>query len=97
MKRYDLSRIMTRAHYIFGHTFNTTFSYCLKKAWTEAKEEARVSEENARRATEYKAKYGSRDYGNYRSYYGSRMGRNDWKRDYHNDARAAVIRSFNAR
>lgn len=29
MKRYDLSRIMTRAHYIFGHTFNTTFSYCL--------------------------------------------------------------------
>lgn len=30
MKRYDLSRIMTRAHYIFGHTFNTTFSYCLE-------------------------------------------------------------------
>lgn len=41
MKRYDLSRIMTRAHYIFGHTFNTTFSYCLTKAWTEAKEEAK--------------------------------------------------------
>ena len=57
MKRYDLSRIMTRAHYIFGHTFNTTFSYCLTKAWTEAKEEARISEENARRAAEYKAKY----------------------------------------
>ena len=55
MKRYDLSRIMTRAHYIFGHTFNTTFSYCLTKAWTEAKEEARISEENARRAAEYKA------------------------------------------
>ena len=35
MKRYDLSRIMTRAHYIFGHTFNTTFSYCLTKAWTD--------------------------------------------------------------
>ena len=67
MKRYDLSRIMTRAHYIFGHTFNTTFSYCLTKAWTEAKEEARISEENARRAAEYKAKYGNRDYRNYRS------------------------------
>ena len=97
MKRYDLSRIMTRAHYIFGHTFNTTFSYCLTKAWTEAKEEARISEENARRAAEYKAKYGNRDYRNYRSYYSSRMGRNDWRCDYRNDAKATVIRSFNAR
>ena len=50
MKRYDLSRIMTRAHYIFG-----------------------------------------------RSYYSSRMGRNDWRCDYRNDAKATVIRSFNAR
>lgn len=97
MKRYDLSRIMTRAHYIFGHTFNTTFSYCLTKAWTEAKEEARISEENARRAAEYKAKYGNRDYRNYRSYYSSRMGRNDWRCEYRNDAKATVIRSFNAR
>ena len=97
MKRYDLSRIMTRAHYIFDHTFYTTFSYCLTKAWTEAKEEARISEENARRAAEYKAKYGNRDYRNYRSYYSSRMGHNDWRCDYRNDAKATVIRSFNAR
>lgn len=75
----------------------STFSYCLTKAWTEAKEEARISEENARRAAEYKAKYGNRDYRNYRSYYSSRMGHNDWRCDYRNDAKATVIRSFNAR
>jgi len=92
MKHYDLSRIMKRAHYIFGHTFGTTFSYCLKKAWAEAKEEVRVAENNARRAAEYKAKNGARDYRNYRSYYGSKMGCNDWGRDYRNDVKATINR-----
>lgn len=58
MKRYNLSDIMKRAHYIFNHTFNATFSYCLKKAWAEAKEAAKINEENAKRAAEYKSKYG---------------------------------------
>ena len=62
MKRYNLSDIMKRAHYIFNHTFNATFSYCLKKAWAEAKEAAKINEENAKRAAEYKSKYGNRDY-----------------------------------
>ncbi|KAB3860229.1 hypothetical protein GAS36_01140 [Phocaeicola vulgatus] len=93
MKRYNLSDIMKRAHYIFNHTFNATFSYCLKKAWAEAKEAAKINEENAKRAAEYKSKYGNRDYRNYRSYYGSRMGRNDWNRDYRNDIRTAINRS----
>ena len=44
-------------------------------------------------AAEYKSKYGNRDYRNYRSYYGSRMGRNDWNRDYRNDIKTAINRS----
>lgn len=52
---------MKRAHYIFNHTFNATFSYCLKKAWAEAKEAAKINEENAKRASEYKSKYGNRE------------------------------------
>lgn len=56
MKRYNLSDIMKRAHYIFNHTFNATFSYCLKKAWAEAKEAATINEENTKRAAEYKSK-----------------------------------------
>lgn len=95
MKRYDLSKIMKRAHCIYRHTFNATFSCCLKKAWTESKETVTANEGNAKRADEYKSKYGNRDYRNSRSYYGSHMGRNDWARDYRNDIRAAVNFSMN--
>lgn len=94
MKKYDLSKIMKRAHYIYRHAWHVTFSYALKKAWSEAKEEARMNAESERRSEEYRQKYGARDYRNYRSYYGSRMGHNDWVRDYRNDMATAIKRSM---
>lgn len=42
MKRYNLSDIMKRAHYIFNHTFNATFSYCLKKHGLKLRKQQRL-------------------------------------------------------
>lgn len=95
MKRYDLSKIMSRAWYIYRRSFNMTFAEALKESWRRFKHEVQMQEEAAKRAAEYKAKFSNRDKENYYNYRGSRMGRNDWARDYQNHARAAIKRSMN--
>ena len=92
--KYNRSQVMSRAWYIRKRSFNMTMSEALKESWKRIKEEVAMQEEAERRAAEYKAKHANRDYRNYRSYYGSAMGRNDWGRDYRNDIRTAVKRSM---
>lgn len=93
MKRYDLSRIMKRAWYIFRHTINATFGECLKDAWKQIKDEVAMDEKIAARRKAEQEKSRAYDYRLHRAYYGCKFGRNDWASDYQNDVRAAVRRA----
>lgn len=93
MKRYDLSRIMKRAWYIFRHTINAAFGECLKDAWKQIKDEVAIDEKIAARRKAEQEKGRAYDYRLHRAYYGCKFGRNDWARDYQNDVRAAVRRA----
>lgn len=55
MKRYDLSKLMKRAHG-FLKTGKYTWSECLKKAWKMAKFDAKIAEEHSIIEAEAKAR-----------------------------------------
>ena len=58
MARYDLSKIMRRAHQLFtnARAKYPTFADALRKSWSMAKFEVRVAEEKAREAKEREEK-----------------------------------------
>lgn len=58
MKRYDLSKIMTRAHNLYknAHAKYPTFADALRKSWSMAKFEVRIAEERQAIEAEEKAK-----------------------------------------
>ena len=58
MRRYDLSKIMRRAHQLFtnARAKYPTFSNALRKSWSMAKFEVRVAEERQAIEAETKAR-----------------------------------------
>lgn len=94
MRRYDLSKIMSRAWYIRKRSFNMSMSEALKEAWNRIKNEVSMQEKAAKQWAERQAKYAARDKENYHNYKGCVMGRSDWKRDYQNHTRVAIKRSM---
>lgn len=58
MKRYDLSKIMTRAHHLYknAHAKYPTFADALRKSWSMAKFEVRVAKERQAIEEEEKAR-----------------------------------------
>ena len=58
MKRYDLSKIMKRAHNLYknAHVKYPTFADALRKSWNMAKFEVRVAEERHAIEAETKAR-----------------------------------------
>lgn len=94
MRRYNLSKIMSNAHYLHKRMFNATFGEALKESWKREKFIVETNERLEREAAERRAKTAARDYRNNRAFYGCRVGRDDWKRNYQNDAKVAVKRSI---
>lgn len=94
MKRYDLSKIMSRAWYIRKRSFNMSMGEALKEAWKRIKNEVAMQEAFEKRMAESKAKNTRRDKENYHNYKGCTMGRNDWKHDFQNHTRATIRRAI---
>lgn len=94
MKRYDLSKIMSRAWYIRKRSFNMSMSEALKEAWKRIKNEVEMLEKAEKQWAENRVKNARRDKENYHNYKGCVMGRSDWKRDYQNHTRVAIKRSM---
>ena len=88
--KYDKSKVMKRAWYIFNHSF-MSFSDALRESWKRIKEEAKVEEKVA----EFKKKNAAYNYRLNRAYYGCRFGHDDWVRDFQNDAKVAIKRAVN--
>ena len=94
MKRYDLSKIMSRAWYIRKRSFNMSMSEALKVAWKRIKDEVAMKEAYDKRMAEYEAKTARRNKENYHNYKGCTMGRNDWQRDFQSHTRVAIKRAI---
>lgn len=90
--KYDKSKVMKRAWYIYRHSF-MSFSDALREAWKRIKDEVESEEKVPTRRAEFKKK--NEVYNNRlnRAYYGCRFGRDDWTRDFQNDAKVAVKRA----
>lgn len=91
--KYDKSKVMKRAWYIYRHSF-MSFSDALREAWKRIKEEVKGEEKAAARQAEFYKKNAAYNYRLNRAYYGCKFGRNDWERDYQNDAKVAVRRAI---
>lgn len=90
--KYDKSKVMKRAWYIYRHSF-ISFAEALREAWKRIKDEVVAEEKAAARQAEFNKKNAAYNYRLNRAYYGCKFGRNDWERDYQNDARVAVRRA----
>lgn len=91
-RKYDKSKVMKRAWYIYRHSF-MSFAEALREAWKRIKEEVEAEEKAAARRGEFSKKNTVYNNRLNRTYYGCKFGRDDWKRDYQNDVRAAVKRA----
>lgn len=91
--KYDKSKVMKRAWYIYNHSF-MSFSDALRESWKRIKDEVAMEGKAAARQAEFDKKNAAYNYRLNRAYYGCRFGHDDWKRDYRNDVKAAVMRSI---
>lgn len=91
--KYNKSKVMKRAWYIFNHSF-MSFSDALRESWKRIKEEVKAEEKVAARQAEFKKKNAAYNYRLNRAYYGCRFGHDDWARDFQNDAKVAIKRAM---
>lgn len=92
ISKYDKSKVMKRAWYIYRHSF-MSFSDALREAWKRIKDEVESEEKAATRRAEFKKKNAVYHNRLNRTYYGCRFGHDDWTRDFQNDAKVAVKRA----